>query len=367
MGKRDSADEDVGQAKTELPAPRERWTEEQLPTLPADKRYETIDEVGRGGMGKVVRAYDRRLDRPIAIKSLLGSREHVSRFLHEARITARLEHPGIVPVHDAGRLASGEPFYAMKLVGGRTLEEAINSAGSLPARLALLGVIIDVAYAIAYAHSQGVIHRDLKPANVLVGDFGETLVIDWGLSKEFGRDAKRSLGGLKRISEPMETVDGSVMGTPAYMPPEQARGDSLDYRTDVWAIGALLYSLLTLHVPHQGSTKVEMLAAARTKQPRPIRELEPTAPPDLVAIAERAMAFDMEHRYASALELAEDLKRFQTGRLVAARNYGLRDVAWHWVRRNATVVVIGALLALVLVAIGAISVKRIVAARKTAV
>jgi eukaryotic-like serine/threonine-protein kinase len=352
-------------ANTELPEPPARWTEENLPTLPPDVRYEVLEEIGRGGMGKVMRAHDRRLDRPIAMKSLLGGREHVTRFLHEARITARLEHPGVVPVHDAGRLASGEPFYAMKLIGGRSLNEAINAAQELGGRLALLGAIIDVAYAVAYAHSKGVIHRDLKPENVLVGEFGETLVIDWGLSKEIGRDAKRS-GGLRRISEPMETVDGSVMGTPAYMPPEQARGEALDARTDVYAIGALLYALLTGQAPHEGRTKVEILAAARGKTPRAIRELAPDAPADLVAIAEAAMAFDREARYPGALELADDLKRFQTGRLVAARAYRMRELVLHWVRRHYRLVVLAALSALVVGAIGIISVARIVSARHVA-
>jgi eukaryotic-like serine/threonine-protein kinase len=148
-------------------------------------RYEILGEHGRGGLGRVYRARDRELDRDVAIKELI-SRNNVSelRFLREALITARLEHPGIVPVHEAGRWADGTPFYAMKLVAGRSLRELIADRNTVDERLRLLHHVIAVADAIAYAHGRNIIHRDLKPGNVIVGDFGETIVIDWGLAKD---------------------------------------------------------------------------------------------------------------------------------------------------------------------------------------
>src|SRR5512140_356351 len=159
-------------------------------------RYEIIAEHGRGGLGRVSRAHDRELDRDVAIKELL-SRSEVSelRFMREALITARLEHPGIVPVHEAGRWPDGTPFYAMKLVAGRSLRDLIAERTTVDARIGLLHHVIAVADAIAYAHGRGIIHRDLKPANVIVGDFGETIVIDWGLAKDLTDIEPPSVGG----------------------------------------------------------------------------------------------------------------------------------------------------------------------------
>src|SRR5262249_36594426 len=173
--------------------------------------------------------------------------EQISRFQREALITARLQHPGIVPVYEAGRWPSGEPFFAMKLVSGRPLDKVIAEATSLPARLALLPRLAAACDAMAYAHSQRIIHRDLKPGNVLIGDFGETVVIDWGLAKDLdAADSPESANRAPRArkSQPKIehqsstlTVAGSVMGTPAYMAPEQARGETVDQRADVFALG----------------------------------------------------------------------------------------------------------------------------------
>jgi serine/threonine protein kinase len=188
------------------------------PSLPVvdPEVYAVEGEHARGGLGRIVRARDRRLDRLVAIKELTRQGPSArARFEREARITARLAHPAIVPIYEAGRWPSGEPFYAMKLLTGRTLREVIDDARDLDARLGLLPHVLAVAQAVAYAHSQRVIHRDLKPANVLVGAFGETVVIDWGLAREL--DAP-------------DGETGGVMGTPAYMPPEQAAGASVDER-----------------------------------------------------------------------------------------------------------------------------------------
>src|SRR5687767_13331697 len=218
------------------------------------ERYTVIAEHARGGIGRILRARDEELGRVLAVKELLAPYpEAEARFVREALITARLEHPGIVPVHEAGRWESGEPFYAMKMVSGRTLKELVEEKKSLADRLSLLPHLIDVAEAIAYAHDRGVIHRDLKPANVIAGEFGETIVIDWGLAKAIGEpdvaEASRELevpDGLTRT--------GAVLGTPVYMAPEQARGEEVDARADVYALGAILYFLLCGSHPYEGTS-----------------------------------------------------------------------------------------------------------------
>ena len=205
------------------------------------ERYEPVGEHARGGLGRVVRAVDRRLGRTVAVKELLRhDPSNEARFLREAMITARLEHPGIVPVHEAGRWPNGDPYYVMKLVEGRTLKELLVRNGPTPIPI------------VGYAHSEAVIHRDLKPSNVIVGAFGETIVVDWGLA----RDRKRNLPEpsdeiLTAAGSCVSTVSGKIVGTPAYMSPEQARGDVVDERCDVYALGAVLYEVLagSLHMP----------------------------------------------------------------------------------------------------------------------
>ncbi|HEY0191946.1 MAG TPA: serine/threonine-protein kinase, partial [Kofleriaceae bacterium] len=211
-------------------------------------RYQIIGEHGRGGLGRVTRAHDRELGRDIAIKELI-SRGVVGemRFVREALITARLEHPGIVPVYEAGSWPDGTPFYAMKLVAGRPLRALISERPTVEDRLALLHHVIAVTDAIAYAHGRGVIHRDLKPSNVIVGDFGETVVIDWGLAKDLGAVDDFTGGAPSPTSQDDGlTSVGSVLGTPAYMAPEQARGEPVDQRADVFAIGVMLWELGSL-------------------------------------------------------------------------------------------------------------------------
>src|SRR4051812_1968439 len=194
-------------------------------------RYHIMGEHGRGGLGRVSRAHDRELGRDVAVKELI-SRNPVDeiRFLREALITARLEHPGIVPVHEAGRWPDGTPFYAMKLVSGRSLRDLIAERPTVDQRIGLLHHVIAVADAIAYAHGRNIIHRDLKPGNVIVGDFGETMVIDWGLAKDIKAPEDSSSGGVsaaasgsdpERATDDELTLAGSVLGTPAYMAPEQ--------------------------------------------------------------------------------------------------------------------------------------------------
>src|SRR5262249_53270124 len=184
-------------------------------------------------------------------------------------ITARLQHPAIVPLYDLDAWVDGEPFYAMKLVSGRTLERVIAGARTLDERLALLPNLLAVCEAVAYAHDEGVIHRDLKPANVLVGSFGETLVIDWGLAKELRGDPAEAAPTAAPAGD--MTLAGRVLGTPSYMPPEQARGEAVDERADVYALGAMHYHLLAGEPPHREPRPAAALAPALARPPPPPR------------------------------------------------------------------------------------------------
>ena len=333
--------------------------------------YALEREIARGGMGRIWVARDRRLGRDVALKEVLvDTGAIVRRFEREARITARLQHPSIVSVHEAGVWPSGEPFYAMRLVSGRSLDEAIGAADGFAGRLALLPNVLAAADAMAYAHGQRVIHRDLKPRNVVVGDFGETVVIDWGLAKELGVPSADSLDGELGLvssggsSSPGETTAGDILGTPAYMPPEQAAGQAVDERADVYALGAMLYHLLANEPPYRLPSGAEVIAAVMVEPPTPVSERAPATPRELVAIVERAMARDPAARYPSARELAEDLRRFQTGQLVGAYRYSTGQLVRRWMRRHRTAIAAVAAAAIVSVVIGVVALTRIFAAER---
>ena len=351
-----------------------------LPMVSSD-HYVAERELARGGMGRIISARDRRLGRPVAIKELLTVvPDAAQRFRREALITARLQHPGIVPVYEAGCWPSGEPFYAMKMVGGRPLDRVIAEATTLVDRLALLPRLAAATDAIAYAHSHRVIHRDLKPANILVGEFGETIVIDWGLAKDLDatdsdhldtQDHQITGRGKKSPSTiradegdgSLLTVAGSVMGTPAYMAPEQARGEALDERADVFALGAMMYHVLGGAPPFQAATTTDVLAAAASGRVQPLAKRSPDVPSDLIAIVERAMAKDPAQRYANAGELAVELRRFLTGQLVAAYRYTPLEKARRFVRRHRAAVTISLLASLGFAVGGTVAVRRVVKAR----
>ncbi|HTR54102.1 MAG TPA: serine/threonine-protein kinase [Kofleriaceae bacterium] len=273
-------------------------------------RYEPIGEHARGGLGRVVRAIDMRLGRTVAVKQLLQHDEwHERRFVREALITARLQHPGIVPVLEAGRWPTGEPYYVMKLVEGRTLKELVTEARTFGERLALLPNVIAIADAVAYAHGEGVIHRDLKPANVIVGAFGETVVVDWGLAID------------TKCPELQPDAPRKAVGTPAYMPPEQARGEDVDARADVYAIGAVLYEVLAGAAPYSEAPRDSVVERVIAGPPAPLRRCMRGVPHELAGIVAKAMARDPAARYGDARALAADLRRFQTGQLVSAHAY----------------------------------------------
>jgi WD40 repeat protein len=334
--------------------------EQDLPLVPAGS-YSIEAEHARGGLGRVLRAEDLRLRRPVAIKELL--RDDVQRelrFVREARLTARLQHPSIVPVYEAGRWPSGKPFYSMKLISGHSLKELISKSGTLDERLALLPHAIAVAEAIAYAHSHRIIHRDIKPSNVVIGAFGETLVIDWGLAKDLGASNDDDLlsSGPYRIPVTDATAAGAVMGTPAYMPPEQARGEVVDERADVYALGALLYHLLAGSPPYDATdgTLGRVIAAP----PAPLEQRQPGVPEDLGTVVRKAMARDRAERYSSAAELVRDLKRFQTGQLVGAHRYSAWTLSRRWLARNRTAVTLSSIFVTAILVLGIASVRRII-------
>ena len=330
--------------------------------LPVDQAHYILDrEIARGGMGRIRVARDRRLRRDVAVKEILHADSATAlRFEREVRITARLQHPSIVSVHEAGRWPSGEPFYAMKLVTGRSLDEVISSAKSLEERLALLPNVLAIADAIAYAHGERVIHRDLKPKNVLVGAFGETVVIDWGLAKDLADTSIESVDSGGHTSSGSETEVGEVIGTPAYMPPEQAEGKPVDERADVYSIGAILDHLLSGRPPYTGSNSLAIIIAVREGPPVPLAKRQPGVPPDLLAIVERAMARDISARYPSARELAEDLRRYQTGQLVGAHRYSLGQLLRRWMRKYRTALSVAGVALVVLVVVAIVAVQRIV-------
>lgn len=282
----------------------------------AGTRYRLIDKLGQGGMGGVFRVEDTALERQVALKVItVGDRESdwPARLLQEARVIAKLEHPGIVPVHDAGMLADGRPFYTMKLVQGKRLDGHVATTPGLSDRLRIFLRICD---AVAFAHAHGVLHRDLKPGNVMVGPFGEVLVMDWGLSKLVGTSSGAATGAPAKAEAPVAeivgpgTAHGSVFGTPGYMAPEQTRGaTSVDERADIYSLGALLQFLLA------------------DASPSPI-------PRALTAIRRQAMAADPADRYPSVEKLANDIAQFLDGLGVSAYPEGPLARAWRWIVRN---------------------------------
>ncbi len=334
------------------------------------ERYELVGEHARGGLGRVVRAIDKRLGRTVAVKELLRHNEsNEARFMREALITARLQHPGIVPVHEAGRWPSGDPYYVMKLVEGRTLKELIAERMTMRDRLSLLPHVIAVADAVGYAHSEGVIHRDVKPSNIIVGGFGETIVVDWGLARDCRRDVPEpdlddaiSPAG----SGPVSTVSGKVVGTPAYMSPEQARGELVDERADVYAIGAVLYELLAGSPPHVDTTPQATLDRVLAGPPRPLGDAVPQVPGELGTIVAKAMSRDPEARYPNATALAEDLRRYQTGKLVSAHSYSAWSLLRKKVAQHRGVVAVALASTIALGVVGVESFRRVVHERNIA-
>jgi serine/threonine protein kinase len=311
-----------------------------LPDL-SGTRYRAIRRLGRGGMGTVHLAEDTVLGREVALKLLTvpdSGGDLTARLLAEARLLARLEHPNIVPVHDLGTLPDGCVFYVMKYVRGERLDEWRRKEPTRPETLRLFQKICE---AVAFAHARGVVHRDLKPENVMVGAFGEALVMDWGVAKILASrlEDEPTLGG-EGTRPAVGTAHGTVLGTPSYMAPEQARGEVrlIDERTDVHALGALLYFLLSGSPPIVAPDREEALRHAREGIRRPLRDLDPGIPRDLEAVCERAMARDREMRYPGVADLVDDVDRFLDSRPVAARPLGVIEKSLRFLGRNRVLV-----------------------------
>ena len=330
-----------------------------------EARFEHRGELGRGGMGRVEDAFDRALDRPVAIKHVLrGSDLDLTRFEREVRITARLEHPGIVPVHDAGRDDDGTPYYVMRRVDGQPLDQVMAGA-PLAERLALIPNVLAACDAMAYAHARGVVHRDLKPTNILIGRFGETLVIDWGLAREVDPDAAKS-GVAMAVVDDAKTAAGAIAGTPGFMAPEQARGEVVDVRADVFALGATLFYLVAGRSPYPGANATEMIVRAGERMPADWAAWPRGVPTDLRAIVAKALATDADARYADAGALASDLRRYVTGKLVDAHRYGAAARLVRFARRHRAAVAVSAVSALALAVVATVLVRRIVDERDRA-
>jgi hypothetical protein len=299
-------------------------------------RYSPRRVLGRGGMGEVRLATDVAIGRDVALKvlgpSLSGSRDARARFMREVRVQGRLEHPAIVPVYDTGTDADGNFFFSMKHVSGRTLDEILHGGPKDAERGAwtlsrLLGVFRQVCLAIDYAHSRGVVHRDLKPTNVMVGDFGQVYVLDWGIAKElsparsdYSEIRPRSPGeGDVPYAEPApggQTLGGELLGTPGYMPPEQVhRAAGVDERSDIYSLGSILFEILTLKRLHEGETTQHVIrstlrgadAHARTRAP------SRAVPPELEAVCVRATAREPARRFSSVKEMTSAVERYVEG------------------------------------------------------
>jgi serine/threonine protein kinase len=340
-------------------------------------RFGSLRHHAAGAIGEVFRAEDVDLERTVALKALReGYRddpESFHRFRQEAALTGRLEHPGIVPIHGIGRLPDGRPFYAMRFVEGESFSAAIGRWHEARQRgvtddlgfRQMLQRFISLCQTVAFAHSGGVIHRDIKPGNVMLGSYGETLLVDWGLARgyradpvslgpgmeiELPRAENASEGALAESVDTMKTIEGMVLGTPAYMSPEQARGenDNLGPASDIASLGATLYHLLTGQPPYALSDSAGSLTSAARADRLPVRVRRPEVAPALAAICDKAMALEPRHRYDTAVELAEDVERYLADEPIRALPDRLADRWRRFIRRQRTALNVG-LAALVVV------------------
>jgi serine/threonine protein kinase len=350
------------------------------------QRYVVEGEIARGGMGAVLRAVDCDIRREVAVKYMLDDKDpkKKARFIEEAQINGQLEHPNIVPVYDLGIDAQKRPFIMMKMVKGRSLKEVLDQLRDQPKQAEqeftlgrLLNILVNVCNALSFAHARNVIHRDLKPANIMLGDFGEVYVMDWGLAKVLNQPGaaeklpqavmatdtasvadRNAQVVTSRAPEADLTQEGSVLGTPVYMPPEQATGrlDAIDQRSDVYSLGAILYELLTLQPPvlKEGGHLAVLMQVMQgeiipPQQREPLRTRAGKVPKELAAVAMKALAKEKENRYSTADALRQDIERFQEGRSVSAKDDTFREAVWRLVKRNKLASAFTALLAMVLV------------------
>ena len=359
--------------------------------------------IGRGGMGAVLQAEDASIQRQVAMKVVLhgDSTGDVMRFIHEARITGQLEHPNIIPVHTFGADEHGQPFYTMKLVQGVTLKDVVKGLAAGDEETirtyplsSLLSILDKVCDGMRFAHSQNVIHRDLKPDNIMLGSYGEVLILDWGLAKKLGVEeeateaspesdllARSNLPSGVDLQLESNTLTGAVLGTPQYMPPEQAEGnvDGVDQRADIYSLGAILYNVLTLLPPFSGSPEevldrvirgeiatpseaVQMGSVTESFSERATERVPLSAqqqgkgteaihlphlpaghiPKSLEAVVLKAMARDPADRYQTVAEFQQDVRKYQQGFATAAEHASLLKLASLWVKRNRGISIVAA-------------------------
>jgi serine/threonine protein kinase len=313
---------------------KEAFKRDPLLAPHAPVALEIIGKLGQGGMGAVFRVKDHRLGRDAALKILSKPNpQNTLRFLNETNITSRLNHPCIPPVYEAGKTPDGQHFILMKIIEGQTLSEEIthyHQHGRPAEKLEeLLTVLVKISEAIAYAHEHGIIHRDLKPANIMVGRYGEVMVMDWGIAKnlEISKNPGESLGfgyttnDGARSSARLEVGSGKVLGTPGYLSPEQARGELLDPRSDVFNLGILLTLILTGEIPTPGDSENGRLAAAIAGIVRRPEELEAKIPTELSSLANKALEVKLQHRMTSAKAFVNDLKAYILGKELKSHQY----------------------------------------------
>ncbi len=323
-------------------------------TTSEGNRFHILRPHAHGGLGEVHVARDDELNREVALKeikrTLDDSPDRQARFIREAEITGRLEHPGVVPVYGMGKYADGRPYYAMRFVKGESLKEAIerfHTAAHRNVTVRMLGLrnllnrLIDVCNTIEYAHSRGVLHRDLKPSNIMLGKYGETLVVDWGLAKALGeRDTEADETELTLIpssgSGSSETVAGSAIGTPAYMSPEQAEGriEKISVASDVYSLGATLYTLLTGKEPFTAQNVGAVLAKVQNGEFVPPRDCSRSVPPPLNAICLKAMSLRPADRYESCAALASDIEHWLADEPVSAFREPWTVSSARWIKRH---------------------------------
>ncbi len=340
----------------------------------AGSRFRILRPHARGGLGEVYVARDEELSREVALKEIQARHadhpENRARFVLEAEVTGALEHPGIVPVYGLGTYADGRPFYAMRFIKGDSLKDAIecfhqqdkpgrDSAEREAELRKLLRRFYDVCNALAYAHSRGVLHRDLKPGNIMLGKYGETLVVDWGLAKAQGKTEPAATTSLAEVplrpsmdSGGSATQTGSVLGTPAFMSPEQAAGrlDQLGPASDVYSLGATLYCLLTGQPPFTERDVLNLLAKVQRGEIVPPRQVKVQVPPALEAVCMKAMALRPEDRYATAAELGEDVERWLNDQPVLAWPEPWQMRVRRWMNRHRVLVTASAAALLVALA-----------------
>ncbi len=342
-------------------------------------RYSQQETIGAGGMGEIVLCIEQNTRREVAMKRMLptaaGHAKQRARFVEEAQVTAQLEHPNIVPVHELGRDADGAIYFTMKLVKGRSLGEILTAARDgeeSHSLVELLGVFLKVCDGVAFAHSRGVVHRDLKPANIMVGDFGEVLVMDWGIARIVGRDENEE--GVKtnrQDATAMHTMVGSIMGSPPYMPPEQAAGEleKIDHRSDIYSLGAILYTILALKSPVEGGTARAILdtVIAGDIQPPEQRAADRDIPRELSAVVMKCLARFRGRRYQSVPDLQRDVSLYLEGRSVSAAPDTFGQAFVKLIKRNKPVSVAVGAAAMILIAVVSIAFMRVSEERDVAV